>query len=132
MPQQSRYESNPVHRNPRRRGTKSQWLIQPEEEEASWAHSLEQGWRIEFTSWGVFPFSSPDVLGEDWSSQVQVRVAKFVRPSHTDVWHGYPVDTAKKDDIPATTVLKAWLRHDPPLFRKREIVALTRQEGCTL
>lgn len=132
MPQTSRYEHNPVHRDRRRRGTKSQWLIELEDEIASWAHSLEQGWRSELTSWGVFPPAAPDVLGEDCRSQELVRVAMFVRPAHTDVWHGYPVDTAKRDDIPSTSVLRAWLQHKPPLFRKRDLVALTRQEGCTL
>ncbi len=122
------YESNLVHRSGQ--PNKSQWTISEKEEHQCFINSHVQGWRDGINSWGVFPVDNPDILGTDRNGGASVRVAKFVTAENVDLWHGYPVDTARKADIPTTNVLNAWLIAE--LFPRKQLRMLARQQRCTL
>jgi hypothetical protein len=129
------YCSKTDHRDGTR--VKSQWTIPFEDEESSFDRATESKWSSNATvRWGLhFRMSSPENLGDSaaicGTPPRRLFIAKFVDGNARDSWHGYPADPYKnQQDIPPTSVLKAWLVMSyfrPALTRK-----LAKGQLCAL
>ena len=71
---------------------------------------MNGNWKAGTEAWGVKVLGDVlQVLGLNNNKQ-ELKLAKFVDGTNTNVWHGYPADyVSKSQDRPATNILKIWV-----------------------
>lgn len=124
------YRLNPDHRNGT--GGKSQWTIPPPDEVRCFRQADDRAWLSVNVGWGLhMPDGGPQFLGISEDRSRALFVAKFVASEAPVAWHGYPADHQRHpQDIPAPSVLKAWL--DLDLLNPAKIRKLSRGQPCSL
>lgn len=90
---------------------KSQWIIDFEDEIQCFINTINNNWTDGFEAWGLkIENTSLQVVGVN--NNGELKLAKFVDGTNTNVWHGYPADhMTKAQDRPTTSILKAWVDH---------------------
>lgn len=89
---------------------KSVWLIDFNEEIECFIQTITNNWKNGLEAWGLrTENSSLKVLGLS-SMKDELKLAKFVDGTKTNVWHGYPANhMANSQDRPTTEILKNWV-----------------------
>lgn len=122
------YQVHPPHRNGSPQ--KSQWTIPEEDETACFDAATAMNWLVGDAGWGLHIVNtSPTWLGTCIDG-TRSFVAKFVGNVSTNVWHGYPADHRKPQDVPADEVLRAWLAQGR--LGKAKIRKLAKGQPCRL
>lgn len=117
----------------RRRGNpnKSIWTITFEEEVDCFIQALSGNWKTENEAWGIKLHNGViQVVGENYSRQ-ELKLAKFVDGTNTNVWHGYPADHMNRPhDRPATNILKVWVNSG--YLTKAKMSKIRLGQSCNL
>lgn len=117
----------------RRRGNpnKSIWTISFDEEVACFIQTMNGDWKTGTEAWGIKVLGDVlQVLGLNNSRQ-ELKLAKFVDGTNTNVWHGYPADyVSKSQDRPATNILKVWV--DSGYLTKAKMSKIRLGQSCNL
>jgi hypothetical protein len=89
---------------------KSIWTISFEEEVNCFIQTISNNWKAGFEAWGIkLNGNTLQVVGLS-NNNYELKLAKFVDGTNTDVWHGYPADHMyKSQDRPTTEILKFWV-----------------------
>ena len=89
---------------------KSIWTISLEDEVNCFIQTICNNWKAGVEAWGIKPNGNTlQVVGVNNNNE-QLKLAKFVDGTNTDVWHGYPADHMyKAQDRPTTEILKSWV-----------------------
>lgn len=117
----------------RRRGNpnKSIWTITFDEEVACFIQALNGNWKTGTEAWGFKVIGDIlQVVGLNNNRQ-ELKLAKFVDGTNTNVWHGYPADyLSKAQDRPATNILKDWV--DNGYLTKAKMSKIRLGQPCNL
>ncbi len=117
----------------RRRGNpnKSIWTITFEEEVDCFIQALNGNWKIATEAWGIKVVDNIlQVVGLN-NNNGNLKLAKFVDGTNTNVWHGYPADyMSKAQDRPATSILKDWV--DNGYLTKAKMSKIRLGQSCNL
>ena len=117
----------------RRRGNpnKSIWTIPFDEEVNCFIQSMEGNWKLDNEAWGIkINGNVLQVLGVG-NNRNELKIAKFVDGTNTNVWHGYPADYFNKSqDRPATAILKVWV--DNGYLTKAKMSKIRLGQSCNL
>lgn len=117
----------------RRRGNpnKSIWTITYEEEVDCFIQALNGNWKAENEAWGIkFINGALQVVGQNHNRK-ELKLAKFVDGTNTNVWHGYPADHMNKaQDRPATNILKVWVTNG--YLTKAKMSKIRLGQSCNL
>lgn len=107
------------------------WTITYEEEVNCFIQALNGDWRTGAEAWGVKVIGDIlQVIGLNNDNQ-ELKLAKFVDGSKSNVWHGYPADYMKKaQDRPATNILKVWV--DNGYLTKAKMSKIRLGQSCNL
>lgn len=89
---------------------KSIWIISFNDEVECFLQTLEKNWKQHNEGWGIKVLNDAlQVIGNSVSKD-ELKIAKFVDGSNTDVWHGYPADYMRNSqDRPTTEILTVWV-----------------------
>ncbi len=104
----SKYFISSQHRNGN--PNKSIWTISLEEEVNCFIQTISNNWKAGVEAWGIkLNGNTLQVVGIS-NNKYELKLAKFVDGTNTDVWHGYPADHMyKAQDRPTTEILKLWV-----------------------
>ena len=128
-PQPPSYRSNPPHRN--RAPEKSQWTITRDQEIAAFELAWRRSWLLSCAGWGFhYEENRLEYLGVAQDHATRLFVAKFVCDSEPELWHGYPADHRKQQDVPDEAILNRWLRED--VLPAAKIRKLAKGQPCKL
>ncbi|RXK47062.1 hypothetical protein [Aquirufa rosea] len=110
---------------------KSIWTITFDEEVNCFIQALNGDWKIGKEAWGVKVIGDIlQVVGLNNNRQ-ELKLAKFVDGTNTNVWHGYPADyMSKAQDRPATNILKVWV--DNGFLTKAKMSKIRLGQSCNL
>lgn len=110
---------------------KSIWIISFDEEVNCFIQALNANWRKGTEAWGIKVFGETlQVLGLNYENR-ELKLAKFVDGTHTNVWHGYPADYMNRaQDRPATNILKVWV--DNGYLTKAKMSKIRLGQACNL
>jgi hypothetical protein len=110
---------------------KSVWTITFEEEVACFIQAINDNWKIGTQAWGVKVLGNIlQVVGLNNNRQ-ELKFAKFVDGTNTNVWHGYPADyMSNAQDRPATNILKGWV--DNGYMTKAKMSKIRLGQPCNL
>ncbi|MBF4519119.1 hypothetical protein IRZ71_22425 [Flavobacterium sp. ANB] len=109
---------------------KSQWIIDFEDEIQCFINTINNNWKDGFEAWGLkIENASLQVVGVN--NNGQLKLAKFVDGTNTNVWHGYPADhMTKAQDRPTTSILKDWV--DQGFISKAKMNKIRQGQLCYL
>lgn len=117
----------------RRKGNpnKSIWTITFNEEVNCFIQALTGDWKRGTEAWGVKVIDNIiQVVGQTNDSK-ELKLAKFVDGTNTNVWHGYPADyMSKAQDRPATNILKLWVNNG--YLTKAKMSKIRLGQSCSL
>ncbi|RZJ44149.1 MAG: hypothetical protein EOO19_12230 [Chryseobacterium sp.] len=90
---------------------KSIWTISFDEEVDCFVTAINGKWIAGNEAWGVkVNGGSVQVVGKNIAN-AELKLAKFVDGTSTNVWHGYPADyMSKSQDRPITDILRNWVK----------------------
>jgi len=110
---------------------KSIWTISFDEEVECFVQTMNGNWKAGTEAWGVKVLGDVlQVLGLNNNKQ-ELKLAKFVDGTNTNVWHGYPADyVSKSQDRPATNILKIWV--DSGYLTKAKMSKIRLGQSCNL
>lgn len=89
---------------------KSIWKISFEDEVNCFIQTISNNWKEGLEGWGIKLIGTNlQVIGIS-NDNNELKLAKFVDGTNTNVWHGYPADyMCKAQDRPNTETLKFWV-----------------------
>jgi hypothetical protein len=89
---------------------KSVWTINFEEEVNCFIQTIDKNWKEGIEAWGIKLIGTTlQVVGIS-NNNNELKLAKFVDGTNTNVWHGYPADHMyKAQDRPTTEILRFWV-----------------------
>jgi hypothetical protein len=110
---------------------KSVWTITFNEEVACFIQALNGKWRAGTEAWGVKVIGNIlQIVGLNNARQ-ELKLAKFVDGTNTNVWHGYPADYMNKaQDRPTTDILKLWV--EKGYLTKAKMSKIRLGQSCNL
>ncbi len=88
---------------------KSLWIIDFEAEVLCFIDTVNNNWIEGCEAWGLkIENATLQVVGV--LNNRELKLAKFVDGTNSNVWHGYPADhMTKSQDRPTTGILKSWV-----------------------
>ena len=117
----------------RRKGNPNKciWKLTFDEEVGCFIQALNSNWKTGTEAWGVKVIGDIlQVVGLTHDRQ-ELKLAKFVDGTNTNVWHGYPADyMSKSQDRPATNILKVWV--DKGYLTKAKMSKIRLGQSCSL
>ena len=117
----------------RRKGNPNKciWTINHDEEVACFTETMISGWKSGTEAWGLRVVNNIlQVIGINNDTK-ELKLAKFVDGSETNVWHGYPADYMRRaQDRPTTIILKAWV--DTGFLTKSKMSKIRLGQSCNL
>ena len=110
---------------------KSIWTINFDEEVECFINAMNGNWKTEAIAWGIKTIGDVlHVVGLNPDNE-ELKIAKFVDGSKTNVWHGYPADYMRKaQDRPETVILKTWV--DNGYITKAKMSKIRLGQSCNL
>lgn len=89
---------------------KSIWIIDFEAEIECFINTINNNWKDGPEAWGLrIENANLKVIGIS-NNKEELKLAKFVDGTNTNVWHGYPADhMTKAQDRPTTEILRNWV-----------------------
>ncbi len=110
---------------------KSIWTIDFEEEINCFIQTITQKWVSGVEAWGLkLNGTTLEVIGVT-NTKKELKIAKFVDGTSTNVWHGYPADhMTKSQDRPTTIILKNWV--DNGYITKAKMNKIRQGQLCIL
>jgi len=110
---------------------KSIWTISFEDEVTCFVHTITNKWKIGPDAWGIKVIGDIlQVVGLNNDKQ-ELKIARFVDGTNTDIWHGYPADYMRKSkDRPSTAVLKSWVKSG--FITKAKMSKIRTGQSCNL
>lgn len=117
----------------RRRGNpnKCRWTITFAEEVACFIQTINQNWRDGNEGWGLkLNNILVQVVGINNDNE-ELKIAKFIDGTGTNVWHGYPADyTSRSQDRPTTGILRTWVNNG--YITKSKMTKIRLGQPCSL
>jgi hypothetical protein len=110
---------------------KSTWIISPDQEIECFVLAKEAKWEGVSVAWGVHLIGNRiQSLGIN-HSRIELKIAKFVDGSATNIWHGYPADfRTKAKDRPPINILASW--KDKGIILKHHVRKISGGIECNL
>lgn len=110
---------------------KSYWTIEYSEELDCFVENYSKAYRESNLTWGlILNESSLKVLGKNTFKE-ELKLAKFIDSSLTNIWHGYPADYRRKNqDRPSSEILKKWV--DAKIITKAKMLKIRQGQKCNL
>jgi hypothetical protein len=110
---------------------KSIWIISFEEEVNCFIQTISNTWKVKAEAWGIkLNGNTLQVVGLNNNNE-ELKLAKFVDGTNTDVWHGYPADyVCNAQDRPTTEILKYWVHQG--YITKSKMKKIRQGQPCNL
>lgn len=110
---------------------KSIWTVSFNEEVDCFIQTINENWKNGNEAWGLRVIGTIlQVVGLNNGSE-ELKIAKFVDGTNTNVWHGYPADyMSKSQDRPTTNILKVWV--DKKYITKAKMSKIRLGQTCNL
>jgi hypothetical protein len=107
------------------------WNITFDEEVDCFIQAMNSNWKRGTEGWGVKVINNIlQVVGVNNDRQ-ELKLAKFVDGTKTNIWHGYPADYMNNhQDRPETDILKDWVKKG--YLTKPKMNKIRRQVSCNL
>jgi hypothetical protein len=117
----------------RRKGNpnKSIWTINFDEEIDCFIQTITKNWKNGVEAWGIKLIGTTlQVVGIS-NDKAELKLAKFVDGTNSNIWHGYPADhMTKSQDRPTTIILKNWV--DNGYITKAKMNKIRQGQLCNL
>lgn len=111
---------------------KSIWSLTYNDEVECFIQAMNGNWKEETEAWGIKVINNTlQVVGHTNNYTHELKLAKFVDGSNTNVWHGYPADYLRKvHDIPKEKILKDWV--EKGFLTKAKMCKIRLGQACNL
>ena len=124
-----KYLVSPAHR--RRQAGKSRWTISVDEEVECFIHSQTHNWIEASTAWGIIQNGNGLLILGLSTTNISLKLAKFVDSDGTNLWHGYPADFVRNNhDRPGMLTLHDWKTRG--FIEKHHMIKIRKGKECNL
>jgi hypothetical protein len=107
------------------------WKITFDQEVDCFIMTVSEKWKDGIHGWGLKALDNVlQVVGVN-NIKEELKLAKFIDGTNTNVWHGYPADyVSKSNDRPTTEILKKWV--DLGYITKAKMSKIRLGQSCNL